>query len=131
VHKTGEAMTKDGELEGRVRKLEQRFIAAVASAVTLTAVLGVSTVKLGTQLRNESAEVTALQTKIDAMAPTVNQAEATITRTSQEQLKLIQTQANPIVHALVLQNVGILNEQITALQADVKRLKEVTGPRPK
>ena len=108
-------MAKTGDLEERVRKLENRYTAAV----TIAAVLGISVGGLSLWLRDATSRVSAMHDQIAQMQPIVNKAEKDLKQASQDQLALIHTQAGPIVHDLAQQNLKRVNRQISDLQEDV------------
>ena len=108
-------MAKTGDLEERVRKLENRYTAAV----TIAAVLGISVGGLSLGVRDATSRVSAMHDQIAQMQPIVDKAETDLKQASQDQIALIHSQAAPIVHDLTEQNLKAANIQMGRLQEDL------------
>ena len=95
-------------LEERVRKLENKFNLAVVAALFL----GISVAGLGTWVQTEENRVSVLHKQIEQMAPTVAAAQEAIKRASEEQLRLIHSQAEPVIRELAEQTFKESNQHV-------------------
>jgi hypothetical protein len=107
------------ELTERVQKLENKF----NIAATLAVFLGISVAGLGGWVQSEKKEVSSLNDQIKQMAPIVATAQADIKKTSQEQLQLIQSRAEPIVRDIAQRDFAHSSAQT---EQKIKMLEEDT-----
>jgi hypothetical protein len=96
------------DLEERVRKLENKF----NIAVTIAVFLGISIAGLGTWVQTEEKKVSALHEQVAAMTPTVAAAQDAIRRTSEEQIKLVRSQAEPVIRQIAQENFAESNHRV-------------------